>query len=184
MRKVLMALALATVVVFVSTGGASAERRGADWLAAGTGTVLLFGQPMVHVNAQSQAGGVDPRGHFWIRYPNGGVEFGGRVVCLNVAGNLAGLIGHIERVKVAGPASGFVLGNYLKIRITDAGSPGTTDLVNFDPGTPANPGPPCPGAGDLVMSQGNYVVHDQPVLDLLGLDQLIAQFEAAANDPY
>jgi hypothetical protein len=138
---------------------------------------------MVHVNAQSQAGGVDPRGHFWIRYPNGGVEFGGRVVCLNVIGNVAGLTGHIERVKVAGPGSGFVLGNYLTIRITDLGSPGTTDLVNFDLGTSNQP-TACAGAGDLVMSQGNYVVHDKPVVNLSALDLLLAQFEAQAKDPY
>jgi hypothetical protein len=184
MRKVLMALALATVVVFASTGGASADNRGADWLVAGTGTLVCCGQPMVHVNAQSNAGGLNARGHFWIRYPNGGAEFGGTVVCLSVAANSAGLIGHIERVKVPGSASsGFVFGNYLRVRITDVGSPGTADLVNFDPGTSINPGT-CSGVGDLVISQGNYVVHDRPVLDLLGLDQLIAQFEAAANDPY
>jgi hypothetical protein len=76
-----------------------------------------------------------------------------------------------------------VLGHYLRIRITDMGSPGTTDLVNFDPGTPTNPGA-CPGVGDLVISEGNYVVHDEPVLDLSALDQLLAQFEAEAGDPY
>ena|SRR5580765_2483232 len=187
MRKVLMALVLATVVVFGSTGGASADNQAADWLVAGTGTLICCDQPMLHVNAQSNAGGLNPRGHFWIRYPNDGGEFGGTVACLTVAGNAAGLVGHIERVKVARPLSGFVLGNYLRIRITDMGSPGTADLANFDAGTTTNPsGNPgdCPGVGDLILSQGNYVVHDQPVLDLLGLDPLIAQFEAAANDPY
>jgi len=146
--------------------------------------VICCNQPMVHVNAQSGALGVNPRGHFWIRYPNGGADFGGTVVCLNVVGHTAGLIGHIERVKVAGPpVSGFVLNNYLRIRITDMGSPGTADLVNFDPGTPTNPGS-CSGFGDLAISQGNYVVHDKPVLDLPALNLLIAQFEAAAKDPY
>jgi hypothetical protein len=182
MRKVLMALALASVAVLGTTGGASAESQGADQLAAGTGTIICCGQPMLHVNAQSDAGGVSPRGHFWIRYPNG-VEFGGRVVCLTVVANQAGLTGRIERVKTASPAQGFVLGNYVNIRLTDNGSPGTLDLVNFDPGTAAQPAT-CPAGGDLPISQGNYVVHDQPVLDLLGLDQLLAQFEAAANDPY
>ena len=64
MRKVLTALALATVVVFGSTGGASADNQAADWLVAGTGTLApppQFGQPMLHVNAQSNAGGTNVR---------------------------------------------------------------------------------------------------------------------------
>jgi hypothetical protein len=149
----------------------------------------LFGNPeaictgvMVHVNAQSGAGGVQPRGHFWIRYPSG-VEFGGSVVCLNVVANSAGLTGHIERVKVANPSLGFVLGNYVPIRITDNGSPGTLDLVNFDRGLETQP-TSCGGTGNIPISQGNYIVHDEPVLNLSALDQLLAQFEASAKDPY
>jgi hypothetical protein len=81
---------------------------------------------------------------------------------------------------------GFVLGNYLTIRLTDNGSPGALDMVNFDPGTPNQP-TGCSGVGDLTISQGNYVVHDQPVTDPLQLDllnQFLAQIESAANDPY
>ena len=74
-----------------------------------------------------------PRGHFWIRYPNGGGEFGGRL-CLNVVGNQAGLTGHIERVEVARPCRDSLAGNFMNIEITDNGSPGTLDLVNFHPG--------------------------------------------------
>jgi hypothetical protein len=135
---------------------------------------------MVHINAQSQDGGVDPRGHFWIRYPNNLGEFGGRVVCLNVVGNIAGLVGQIERVKVtvANPDTHFVVGNYMTIPIMDNGSPGAADLVNFDPGSPDPT--PCSGVGDLTISQGNYVVHDKPVLDLSALKLLLAQFEAEA----
>jgi Desulfoferrodoxin, N-terminal domain len=185
LRRLHLLLAAVLLSLLALGGGATSAQgssQGAENLAAGTGTLVCCGEPMVHVNAQSQSGGVDPRGHFWIRYPNG-VEFGGPVVCLNVVGNVAGLIGQIERVKVAAPASGFVLGNYLRIRITDLGSPGTTDLANFDPGTPGNPGT-CPGVGDLVISQGNYVVHDKPVVNLSALDSLLAQFEAQAKDPY
>ena len=181
MRNVLIALALASLVGLGASGGASADNRGADQLAAGTGTLICCGQPMVHVNAQSDAGGADPRGHFWIRYPNG-VEFGGRVVCLTVGVNQAGLTGHIEKAKTASPTQGFVPGNFVNLRLTDNGSPGTLDLVNFDEGTPTQP--TCFPGGDLPISQGNYIVHDEPVLDLLGLDQLLAQFESAANDPY
>ena len=104
-------------------------------------------------------------------------------MCLSVAANQAGLTGHIERVKVARPLSGFVLGNFVNIEITDNGSPGTLDLVNFHPGTPTNPGN-CPIGANLAISQGNYVVHDEPVIDLSALNLLLAQFEATADDPY
>jgi hypothetical protein len=187
MRKVLTALALATVVVFGSTGGASADNQAADWLVAGTGTLApppQFGQPMLHVNAQSNAGGTNVRGHFWIRYANGGGEFGGHIVCLNVLGQAARLYGLIETVKA--PRSTFTVGNYVPIRLLDGGEPGTlVDMANFDGGTPFAPDSQCTQNGGYVpISQGNYLVHDHPVADLLGLSQLLAQFEQAADDPY
>jgi hypothetical protein len=187
MRRFLALLCAAFAsVLFLGSGASSAQNgsQGAENLVAGTGTIFACcSEPMVHVNAQSREGGVDPRGHFWIRYPNGGGEFGGPVVCLNVVGNQAGLTGHIERVKVARPLSGFVLGNFLNIQITDNGSPGTLDLVNFSTGASTNPGN-CPIGANLAISQGNYVVHDKPVLNFSALDLLLAQFEAEANDPY
>jgi hypothetical protein len=185
MRKVLAVLLAASLVALATGAGTSADGQGADQLAAGTATLTSFGQPMVHVNAQSGVDGANPRGHFWIRYPNGGADFGGHVVCLNVAGNVAALTGHIETVNTANPVLGFVLNNYLIIRLTDNGSPGALDMVNFDPGTPDQLA--CAGAGDLMISQGNYVVHDRPVTDPLELDllnQFLAQIESAANDPY
>src|SRR5436190_16849273 len=83
MRKLLAALALA-VLMALGTGGNARADNGADWLTAGTGTLICCNQPMVHVNAQSNAGGGNARGHFWIRYPAPGADFGGHVVCLNV----------------------------------------------------------------------------------------------------
>ena len=182
-RRLLILAGVFAIVLVGGATGAQGDSKGADNLAAGTGTLICCDQPMVHVNAQSGAAGVNARGHFWIRYPNGGGEFGGPVVCLNVVGNQAGLTGHIERVKVARPLSGFVLGNFLNIQITDNGSPGTLDLVNFSPGASTNPGK-CPVGANLPISQGNYVVHDEPVLELSALNLLLAQFETAADDPY
>jgi hypothetical protein len=185
MRKVLIALVAVMVVVLGAAGGtATADPQGAEWLAAGTGTLQPppgFGQPMLHVNAQSDDGGVNPRGHFWIRYPNGGGEFGGHVVCLTVVGNLAWLTGQIERVRT--PRATFEVGNYVNIRLADNGSPGTLDGANFDPGTPTRPDSCAPGGGYESISQGNYVVHDH-ALAIPGLDLLLAQFEAEAGDPY
>jgi hypothetical protein len=179
MRRVLVILCAGLVFGLVAPTGASAAPN--QQLVAGTGTLICCGQPMVHVNAQSDQGGVNPRGHFWIRYPSG-VEFGGRVVCLSTTANTAALTGRIELVKMANPMAGFVEGNYLTIRITDNGEPGTLDLVNFEPGTPTAPS--CVGlVGDLAISQGNYIVHAN-LLDLSAFDLLLGQFEAAADDPY
>ena len=172
-----LSLALAVGVLLVCADVARAD--GAENLAAGTGTIAGFGEPMVHVNAQSEQGGASPRGHFWIRYPNG-AEFGGRVECLTVVGNSAGLTGRIEKVKVSGP--NFVVGNYVQIRLTDNGSPGTADLVNLDPGTPQQP-TGCAPTGDLRTQQGNYVVHNSFV-DLSVMNALLMDFEAQAGDPY
>lgn len=177
-------LVLVGVLAAVLGGATGAQGgKGADQLVAGTGTLICCSEPMVHVNAQSGAGGTDPRGHFWIRYPNEGGDFGGRVVCLTVLGNQAGLTGYIERVKVPRPSSGFVPGSYLNIQITDNGSPGTLDLVNFHPGSQENPGS-CPTGANLPVNQGNYVVHAKPLLTIAVLEQLLAQFETEAADPY
>ena len=166
---------------------ARADDQGADWLAAGTGTTLVsapFTPAMVHVNAQSDFGGANVRGHFWTRYTDGSGEFGGPIVCLSVAGAAAALYGQIEKVKTARP--GFPLGSYVPIRLIDGGEPGTTfDMVNFDFGQGTAPTTGCVQyTGYVPISQGNYVVHDRPVFDLLGLDLLLAQFETQADDPY
>jgi hypothetical protein len=50
------------------------------------------------------------------------------------------------------------------------------------PAPPPRP-PSCAGVGDLPISQGNYIVHDN-LLDLSAFDLLLGQFEAAADDPY
>jgi hypothetical protein len=180
MRSVPSALVLAVGLLLVSAGVARAD--GADNVAAGTGTLICCGEPMVHVNAQSEQGGVASRGHFWIRYPSG-VEFGGRIVCLTVVFNSAGLTGKIEKVKVASPAQGFVAGNFMRIRVTDNGSPGSADLVNFDNGTAVQQ-PGCAAVGDLKTQQGNYVVHDNPLVDLSAFNALLMGFEGDAGDPY
>jgi hypothetical protein len=179
-RNSLLAVGLGLGLLLAFGGVARAD--GPQDVAAGTGTLQCCGEPMVHVNAQSQQGVVSPGSHFWIRYPSG-VEFGGRVVCLSTVANTAGLTGKIEIVKAANPTLGFVAGNFVHIRIMDNGSPGTTDLVNFDQGTRFQP-TGCPGVGDMQTQQGNYVIHDNPLFDLSVFDTLLMGFETDAADPY
>jgi hypothetical protein len=59
-----------------------------------SGTLVCCDQPMVTSTPRVKPVVLTPRGHFWISYPKGGGEFCGQVVCLNVVGNVAGLIGH------------------------------------------------------------------------------------------
>jgi hypothetical protein len=187
MKRALFLAALGLAVVLASAWPASATHSNGQGpeqqLVAGTGTLICCGMPMVHVNAQSDQGGVDPRGHFWIRYPSG-VEFGGAIVCVNTFGAASGVTGRIDRVKVPSPLQGFVANNFLNIEISDFGEPGTADLVNFHPGAGSQPSG-CPIGANLPISQGNYIVHDNLLLvDLAGLDLLLGEFETAADDPY
>jgi len=193
MSKFLVALVVtvaALAAVGATAGTANAENHGADWLAAGTATLApppQFGSPMLHVNAQSNFGGANVRGHFWIRYPDGGGDFGGPIVCLNVVGQTALLYGQVETIRT--PRAGFLLGDYVPIRLLDGGEPGTLfDVANFDPSTPSPPNGVCAQNGGYVpISQGNYVIHDRALTNPLDLDllsQFLAQIESAANDPY
>jgi hypothetical protein len=144
----------------------------------------------VHVNAQRDPDTGASRGHFFIRYPTtapgGGFDFRGRVVCLDVIGNFATMIGRIDATRgvAPNPLANFVVGNFLRIRITDNGEPGAADLVNFDPGQPTQPS--CDAVpGDLPISEGNYIVHEDPPLAILNsLSLLLAHFESAADCPY
>jgi hypothetical protein len=54
-------------------------------------------------------------------------------------------------------------------------------ILAFDMGTP-NP-TACNGAGDFILSQGNYVVHDKPVLNFSALHLLLGQFEQTRRIP-
>lgn len=155
---------------------------------AGTATILGFNDPQVHVNAHRETGSQVARGHWYVRYPatapGGGFDMRGEVVCVDALANYATVIGRIDRTKGVPPfagGAGFVVGNFVQIRVTDNGEPGTLDLVNFSPGAAVQQS--CaPAPGDLVTSQGNYIVHAEPPLALLSsLDLLIAAIEEEAH---
>jgi hypothetical protein len=168
---------------------AAADMFGPKDLVAGTGTIdcaaisFVCGDPMVHVNASRNPNTSAVSGHFYIRYPSDDFEVGGRVTCLTVTVNKAGVGGVIERIKgtpppIFGPTA---VGRTVLITVLDLGSPGTLDQVNegqFDVATFG-----CPSGGNTIpIKQGNYVVHADPPLALLSsLNTLIAEFESAAN---
>jgi hypothetical protein len=197
MRKVLTALTAALAFAAVSAGGAGGTHSDGTGpkqeLVAGTGTLVVpqgFRQdPMLHVNAQRNKETGESRGHFYIRYreteTQTALDFRGDVVCLDVLLNSATIIGEIERRRpeLVPPQTGpFVEGEFVQIRITDNGEPGTLDLANFSPGA-QTPQSCAAQAGDLPLSQGNYIAHDDPPLQLLSvLDLLLAEFEAAAGE--
>jgi hypothetical protein len=143
-------------------------------LVAGTGTLMTAGDPVVHVNASRNQNTSAVGGRFFIKYPTG--EVGGRVTCLTVNLNKAGVGGVVERVKGSPPPGTEVL-----ITVLDMGDPGTLDEANAVHVAGASTA--CPSTGTtLPIKKGNYVVKaDPPPALLSSLSTLIAEFEAAAN---
>jgi hypothetical protein len=156
----------------------------------GTGTLVVpqpfLQAPQLHVNANNDPATGLARGHFYIRYTSPPLDLRGEAVCVgtDLLGH-ATVIGHVTSL-TGNPPEGFpvVNGDFVKIRITDMGSPGTLDEANWDPLGGQAP-LACPAqAGDLPISQGNYTVHNGVVpLDLLpALDLLLSEIETAAGD--
>ena len=192
LTRFLFALSVALAFSAVFAGAGNAGTTGQKNLAVGTGTIAGFGDPMVHVNAQTNPNTGVTSGRFYIRYPGGTAqnpgavfEVGGSVSCLTVPplpGNHAAAGGTIERIKGSPPAifGPTAIGNEVLINVLDNGSPGTFDQANEGqvPGASTN----CPTGSTLPIKQGNYTVTADPPLDVLGsLDALIADAETAAN---
>jgi hypothetical protein len=198
MNRSVSVLAVALGLSFTFAGVASGTHSNGQGpkkdLVAGTGTLVVpqpFAQaPMVHVNADRDPVTGEVHGHWFIRYPTtttpGGFDMRGPVVCLSTTVGHAGLVGEIERVNGSesfGGLRGFVEENFVYIRIRDLGEPGLFDGANFDGGTSNRPAGCPPGVDELPLSQGNYIVHSDPPLEILSvLDLLLAEFEAAAGE--
>lgn len=152
-------------------------------LVAGTGTITGFGDPMVHVNASRNKTTLEARGYFFIKYKSSNFEVSGRVTCLTVTGNKAGVGGVIERVKGTPPAifGPTAPGNEVLITVLDMGSPGNLDQVNE--GQLLGASSVCPETGNTFpIQQGNYVVKDDPPPSMLAiLDVMLAEFVTAAE---
>jgi hypothetical protein len=144
-------------------------------LVAGTGTIMSSGD-VVHVNGSRNKNTSAVSGRFFVRYANG-AEIGGRVTCLTVNLNKAGVGGVIERVKGTPPPGS----NEVLITVLDMGEPGTLDEVSAVRLAAASTS--CPSTGPTSpISKGNYVVKSDPPPELLSIfDTLIAEFETAAD---
>ena len=163
-----------TLAVSASATHSSGQGPAKD-LVAGTARIAGFNNPLVHVNAHRNVETDDVRGHFFVRYPPPfDARFGGDVVCMNVVGTGAAVLGVVDNTSGIAPFA-VPIGQFVNVRVLDLGEPGTLDRANFDFNAS------CSGVGDLAVSSGNYVVH-QGFLDLSPFSLLLSSFETAAGD--
>ena len=176
MARFVLFLAVALTALFASVTVASATHSPGNGpnkdLIAGTGT--LSDGTMIHVNAQNDTDNpVDVHGHFYIRGTLDGFPFTvqGEVVCLQVEGPVAALLGYVTKPK----DFPFEL---VQIELLDGGEP-PNDFAGFDFFQPI-----CAhDFGIRPIQRGNYIVHDQiSSLFLQSLLPQIAEFEQAAGD--
>jgi hemolysin type calcium-binding protein len=118
-----------------------------------TGTGRLgeeFGSPVLHVNAQGDAG------EFSITYPDG-TKVQGKIVCLAVNGNEARLVGKVESATGPRAENGtFEKGEYVRIGILDNG---IDDKANFSASEPSFTS--CTGeTPNLEVVRGDFQVKD------------------------
>jgi hypothetical protein len=182
-RRMALILTLALAGAIASSGVASGTHSNGTGpkkdLVAGTARLVGFNQPLIHVNAERDPSTDQAKGHFFIKYPPPfDTVIGGRVTCLNVAVNGAAAVGTVEKSQGTMPFT-VPEGTQVQVRVLDNGEPGTLDMANWDLSSA------CSGVGDLPTSEGNYIVHPDPPLQVLSvLDSLLAEFEAAADCPY
>jgi hypothetical protein len=164
MKKLWVALTVALLVsVAIGVGAASATHSNGEGpkqdLVSGTSQFEGGGfDAQLHVNATSGPSGEDPRGHFFYRQSSSGTnqfDFSGRVTCVNVNGNLAGLAGEVTKSKNPSVAEG----SGVLISVEDRGQ-GAEDVARVRLNLPAPP----PECSFIIMrvdfQKGNFIVHD------------------------
>jgi hypothetical protein len=180
MKSFLCVLLFALAAVIAAPGAAQATSRD---VAAGTGTMVCCGNPMVHLNAQADEDSQPfaGRGHFFVRYPPdvlhpaAGAEIHGKITCVNAVGVDAVAGGIVTQVK--GPNFFNLVEGVSTVQVR-ARDTGTLDGTNWGPAPAECSSPP----GSLLISEGNYVVHDAALSPALSaLDLLLAEFEASAG---
>jgi hypothetical protein len=158
-RKAIGAFAAVILIMAAPTALAAP----ANDVVAGTGTIGLFGDPQLHVNAIDTAKGW--KGSFTIEYPDGTYATG-KVACASVSGFTAYVIGRIT--ESGGPrvsALNWGVGNYIVSGVKDNGEPGTGDVpdqLNFSPGFVLQPdcAPHGQATPNLPIVEGNFQVFD------------------------
>src|SRR2546428_5704945 len=162
MRRLVLAITASVALMAVFAGSANTGTTGQKDLAVGTGTIDGFGDPMVHVNAQTNPNTGMTSGTFYIRYPAESTpdrkifEVSGSVSCLFVdaVGNHAAVAGRIERIKGSEPAifreaTPTQIGDEVAINVIDLGSPGTLDEANEGKSAGATTSATCGFGGTL-----------------------------------
>jgi len=120
-------------------------------------TKFIIPEAHVRIEAHSDSNGQNPGGKFYLEQDP--FSFGGEVTCLAVSGNLATMVGRVDRSKSGG---GFpAVGTFWLQFVEDNGSPGDMDRSHTLLST-TQPNCPTPISGAFMVEQGNYVVHDAP----------------------
>jgi hypothetical protein len=169
MKKLLAALTVALLVsVAIGVGAASATHSNGEGpkqdLVSGTSHFEGGGfDAQLHVNATSSPTREDPRGHFFYRQSSSGTnqfDVSGRVTCVNVNGNLAGLAGEVTKSKNPSVAEG----SGVRIGVEDRGQ-GAVDAGRIRFNLLAPP-PECPFISLVDFQKGNFIVHDANAVTL------------------
>jgi hypothetical protein len=161
MKVILTLLLLAVCLTLTLSAGASHSGGNGPANDKADGTVEDIFPSTLHINAISEPGGANARGHFYYRVDNPGAGYVlddvGDVTCLRVFdGNKAWIGGRVDRSKVTGLPAGVV--GYLFL-VVDRGEPGDMDShLDFPQTTVPTT---CPSSGDHTFAHksGNFIVH-------------------------
>ena len=154
-RTVLRAAALAGLSLALIAPAAQASQDSVTGSARHLGADPPFPVIQVHVNAFSDAAGLNPRGSMSVDAENIH-SYTGEVTCLSVIGSQASV--GIQIVKSSDPA---LVGQGELWSIVDNGSSGGPDQIAGYEITPAPPVVCPPLFFSVPIVSGNYVVHDR-----------------------
>jgi len=155
MRSFLVAAALSGLLLGITAPVAQGSHDSVRGTAQHLGADPPFPVIQVHVNAFSDATGLNPRGSLSVDATNIH-SYKGAVTCLSVIGSQA-TVG-IQIVKSSDPA---LVGQGELWNIVDNGSSGGSDQIAGFPITPAPPVVCPPLFFSVPVVSGNYVIHDR-----------------------